>query len=141
MRMDTEKLLVDMRSLKPGINTGEFPIYLNNIQWEIDNVEPAEDRGLLRITVDLEDTAVLCTGNLRAEFRTPCARCLEPAVFPVDEAVERKYTWDPGLSGEDVHLIPASGELDILDAVREAVILSVPGKPLCSPHCPGIDYN
>ena len=141
MRMDTRKLIIDMRSLKRGINTGEFSLDMNSIKWNIENVQPAEDRGMLRIEVDLEDTAVLCTGELRAEFKSPCARCLQPAVFPVDEAVERKYTWDPALSGEDVHLIPASGELNILDALREAVILSVPGKALCSPNCPGIDYN
>ena len=141
MRMDTQKLLIDMRSLDRGINSGEYDLDMNSIQWNIDQVEPAHGCGILSMEVDLEDTAVLCRGVLKAEFRTPCARCLKPAVFPVREAVERKYTWDPMFSGDNIHLIPNSGELDILDAVREAVILSIPGKPLCSPHCPGIDYN
>lgn len=142
MILDTEKLVIDMRSLSRGMNRGCFDILLNKIDWKIDDVEPEENRATLELAVDYENDVVRCTGSLNAVFRTPCARCLEPSVFSITEPVNRSYTWDSDPSGDQVKaIVSQSGELDILGAVREAVLLSIPGKPLCSPDCAGICYN
>jgi uncharacterized protein len=73
-------------------------------------------------------------------FETPCARCLEPALFAVDAEVFRIFTQDPELADDlDTELVPRNeGAVSILDAVREAVILSVPGMPLCRTDCRGL---
>ena len=141
MTLDPKTLVLDLRSLPPGVTRGAFDIPLGEVDWCIDDVEPEDDQGVLELTVDLQEEAVLCSGTLRATFQTPCARCLEPVGFQVREDIARSYTWEPGRKEEDeLETIPNTGELPLLDAVREAIILSVPGKPLCSPECPGIDY-
>lgn len=141
MKLDTEKLVLDMKSLSRGINRGSFIIPLRDVDWSIDDVEPAGDTGVLELTVNLEELAVNCTGSFDACFQTPCARCLRPAVFPVREGIIREYSWIPAPPEEEPReLISDSGEMNVLDAVREAIMLSIPGKPLCSADCPGIDY-
>ncbi|MFO8183160.1 MAG: YceD family protein [Candidatus Aegiribacteria sp.] len=141
MKLDTEKLALDMRSLSRGTNRGSFIIPLRDVEWSIEDVEPAGDTGVLDLTVDLEEKAVICTGSFDARFQTRCARCLQPAVFPVREEIIREYSWIPAAPEEEPReLISDSGELNVLEAVREAIILSIPGKPLCSSDCPGIDY-
>ena len=142
MIFDPEKLVIDMRSLSRGMNSGSFTIPLDRINWGIEDVEPAHDEATLELAVDYKDSVVLCSGRLNADFKIPCARCLEPMLFNICEDISREYTWklDPSVEQER-EIVPRSGELCIFDAVREAILLSIPGKPLCSPDCDGICYN
>ena len=142
MILDPEKLVIDMRSLSRGMNSGSFVIPLDKINWDIESVEPADDEATLELFVDYEDSVVLCIGRLNADFITPCARCLEPVRFNICEDISREYAWklDPSVEQER-EVVSQSGELGLFDAVREAILLSIPGKPLCSPDCDGICYN
>ena len=142
MKLDPEKLTIDMRSLSRGVNRGSFTIPMDRIDLNIEDIEPEKCEAMLELMVDFKDETVICTGVLDAAFRTPCARCLKPAFFSITEPIYREYSWNCNSSDElEVELISRTGELDILDAVREAVLLSIPGKPLCSPDCTGICYN
>ncbi len=142
MKLDTVKLIIDLKSLSRGVNRGVFIIPLEKVEWNIEGVEPFDRQGTLELMVDYGDEAVLCSGSLDAHFRTPCARCLEPSHFSISEEIYREYAWSPDpASGEQRELISQSGELNIFNAVQEAVLLSIPGKPLCSPDCTGICYN
>ena len=142
MKLDTVKLVIDLRSLSRGINRGVFTILFDKIEWNVEDVKSFDSQGTLELMVDLGDEAILCSGSLDARFCTPCARCLEPSLFSISEEIYREYTWTPDpASGEQREVISQSGELDIFDAVRESVLLSIPGKSLCSPDCAGICYN
>jgi len=142
MIFDPEKLIVYLKSISGGLNTGTFIIPLKKINWDIEDVEPDDDEGILDLVINYEDEVILCTGKLSAVFRTPCARCLEPALFTISEDVSREYTWKPDPSDEqEKEIISRFDELNIFNALREAVLLSIPGKPLCSPDCAGISYN
>jgi uncharacterized protein len=142
MIIDPEKLVIDMRSLSRGMNSGSFIIPLDRINWDIEGVEPADDEATLDLFIDYEDSVVLCNGRLNADFRAPCARCLEPVRFNICEDISREYTWELDPSAEEEReIVSQSGEICLLDAVREAILLSIPGKPLCSPDCDGIYYN
>ena len=142
MILDPEKLVIDMKSLSRGMNSGSFNIPIGKIDLDIEEVKSAEEEAVLELSVDYEDGVVLCTGRLLADFLIPCARCLKPVRFNICEEIYREYTWNPDSSSEhEREVVTRSGELGIYDAVREAVLLSIPGKPLCSPDCNGICYN
>ena len=142
MKLDTEKLVIDMRSLIRGMNRGSFVIPIDKIDWDIEDLESVNEEAVLELSVDYEDGVVLCTGRLNAVFITPCARCLEPVRFNICEDIKREYTWNLNPSAEhEREIVSRSGELGIFDAVREAILLSIPGKSLCSPDCDGICYN
>lgn len=141
MKLYPASLTINMRSLSPGINKGRFELWLKEIDWNIDNVEPGDGQAFIDLEVDLEDSCIICYGNLDAVFTMPCARCLERVNFPVTEEIYRVYSWDESIS-EDVDSEPVTlgAGFSILEAAREAVILSIPGKPLCTPDCRGISY-
>ncbi len=142
MKLDTVKLVIDLKSLSRGINRGVFIIPLEKVEWNVDDVEPLDHEGTLELQVDYRDDAILCNGWFDAHFRIPCARCLEPSTFSITEEIYREYAWIPDpASDEQREVISQSGKLDIFAAVQEAVLLSIPGKPLCSPDCAGICYN
>ncbi|MCK5115107.1 MAG: DUF177 domain-containing protein [Candidatus Aegiribacteria sp.] len=142
MKLDTVKLVIDLKSLSRGINRGVFTIPLEKVEWNIEDVEPFDREGILELQVDYRDDAILCSGGFDAHFRTPCARCLEPTTFSITEEIYREYAWSPDpASDEQREVISQSGKLSIFAAVQEAVLLSIPGKLLCSPDCAGIYYN
>ncbi len=142
MKMDTVSLTIDMKSLSHGINKGRFELSLKEINWNIDNVEPGDGQAFIDLEVDLQDRGITCSGILDAVFVLPCARCLENVSFPITEEIYRVYSWDESISDDlDSEPVILGGGFSILNAVREAIILSLPGKPLCTPDCRGISYN
>lgn len=141
MKIDPVKLELDTSSLSRGENRDTAEVSLMAVPWDLDeDIVPADETGLLRLCVIARPLTYVVQGGLEAEFRTVCARCLRAAEFPVTADVYRIYTADPKLE-DDEEVVMLSGRdryLSILDAVREAVILSVPGKPLCIPDCKGL---
>lgn len=86
---------------------------------------------------------VLLRGTLRTAVRQACRRCLNPVEQEVDAHVDLLFA--PPMEGEDdaddgeVYPLPLRGDdLDITDAVREQVLLEVPGFALCSEECRGL---
>ncbi|MCK5064019.1 MAG: DUF177 domain-containing protein [Candidatus Fermentibacteraceae bacterium] len=141
MKLYPDSLTINMRSLSPGINRGIFELSLKEIDWNIENVEPGNGQAFIDLEVELQDMCIICHGSLDAVFTIPCARCLEQMNFPITEEIYRVYSWDESIS-EDVDSEPVTLSMgfSILDAAREAVILSIPGKPLCAPDCRGFSY-
>jgi len=141
LKIDPVKLELDTATLSRGENRDTAELKMMAVPWDLDeDIVPAEETGLLRLSVIARPLTYVVQGDLKAEFRTVCARCLRAAEFPVTAEVYRIYTADPKLE-DDEEVVMLSGRdryLSILDAVREAVILSVPGKPLCVPDCKGL---
>lgn len=140
MNIDPRCLVLDLSSLRTGTCSASFDLDLREIDWSVEDVEPEGGTGTLDLEITHTDRSVIVRGRLRASFRTTCARCLEPAVFPVTEEVFAVFTRDDSLDSDTPSpRIPEGGrEIPLLDAVREAVILSLPGKPLCRDDCRGL---
>ena len=87
----------------------------------------------------------LCTGDnrisLKAEVRaqadTRCARCLEPIRVPVSAAVDAIYDRQPDPEDPDLYSFEAS-TVELTDAVRDALLLELPMRNLCSEDCKGL---
>jgi uncharacterized protein len=83
---------------------------------------------------------VVVRGRLAGEARQECRRCLTPVTFRVHEEAIYLFREDaePG-ENEDVFPIPPRArEIDLTDAVREHVLLAVPGFVECSESCRGL---
>jgi uncharacterized protein len=111
--------------------------------------------GRLEVRASKSGVDVVVHGTLHAELVAPCARCLEPVRFEVDEPVSVLYApASPGaarkkgnkargeeneLTSEDADTLPYDGETVVLDdLVRDELILETPSFPLCSEDCPGM---
>jgi uncharacterized protein len=84
---------------------------------------------------------VVVRGRVAGIAAEGCRRCLAPvrARF-VDDVT---WLYRTGLSGqeaeaEEVFALPRGRDLDLADAVRESVILAVPGYLLCDEGCRGL---
>ena len=107
---------------------------------------PASDLGVDddRITgdigVDLVATStldsVVVEGAVTMPWTAPCRRCLAEVVGTGSIAIEEVYQ-DAVAAGDDA--FPIEGDqIDLVPAVREAVLLELPDDVLCREDCAGI---
>lgn len=135
---------------EPG-GTNEKPIEI--APGVLDDIEVAEPiTGRVRVT-NARQTLVV-KGQAEGAVTLQCARCLEPYAQPLELELEASAPLSffrgllvnaaPGDDDEEVEpddelaAIFDANSLDVLELVRQAIVLQSPPKPLCSPDCPGL---
>jgi uncharacterized protein len=117
----------------------EFPIALH------DSAEPDTAHAFIRVFKF--GKKVLVEGNLKVSVSLQCSRCLNAFSYPIDTTfrdelnpVEEFQKEDQQeLTGKELDLgFYSNDEINILELIKEQVMLSVPMKPLCSADCQGI---
>jgi uncharacterized protein len=91
---------------------------------------------------------VLVSGTLKTTVRMTCSRCLKDFDLPVgikidEEYSKRQYVPRAGKAGEEIELkekdfVFEIGEDNIIDmdeAIRQNIIVSLPIKPVCDKAC------
>ncbi len=113
---------------------------------DVEIVEPV--RGFVRATNARQNIVV--NGHATTAVTLPCARCLRPHLQHLDldlEAVAPLSFFRERLTGEvdeesepddELAALFDAHTLDVLELIRQAVVLQSPIKPLCSPDCPGL---
>jgi len=90
---------------------------------------------------------VLIQGNLAADIKLSCSRCLENFLCPISFALEEEVLQAVDVSGDlglplpeesGGIIIDANGILDLGELMRQYTLLNLPMKPLCRPDCRGI---
>ena len=138
---------IDLKSLNEGLNLFTWEATAGDLE-----VDPEELglNGAARVAltvVKTGDAAITAHGEVAFGLRLACSRCLEPMDQAVDVAVRlilQKGRPDSredqdSLSGTDL-VFYEEGEtsVDVLPNIRDAIILEVPVKPLCSETCAGL---
>ena len=79
--------------------------------------------------------------SLKAEVTsqadTRCSRCLEPVRVPVKAVVDAQFDRTPDPGDPDLYGYEAS-TIELTDAVRDALLLELPLRVLCSEDCKGL---
>jgi|WetSurMetagenome_2_1015567.scaffolds.fasta_scaffold572053_1 uncharacterized protein len=119
---------------------------------------PEEDIKLCSpVTVKLKlvntGQTVLVTGSLKARVMMSCGRCLKEFEHPVDIKIEEEYCKSGSQAAEDeweeedgerevelkdkdfVFEISEQNVLDLDEAIRQNIIVSLPIKAICSKDC------
>ncbi len=100
-----------------------------------------------RLRIEKHDTEVFVKGDLTAEAKLECGRCLKEFRKYLSIPVEAVYHPVEELKEEDTHEIKSeeldmdfySGdELDPEILVKEQIELNLPMKPLCGESCKGL---
>jgi uncharacterized protein len=125
----------------------------------LDDIEVTQPvRGEVRVTNARHN--LLVSGHAHTAIRLECSRCLRDFDYPVDLDLEatvplsffrKQYgahmtganTGNVEIDAEDepddeTVAIFAAHSLDVLELVRQAIVLQSPIQPLCSPDCPGL---
>ena len=98
----------------------------------------------VELSVTKSQDQLICQGKVRTLAKMECSRCLteyeESLSSDVDFVVDLAGNLEGVKSEDEGYFIadPSSAFFEIDDLVREAIILSLPIKPLCSEDCKGL---
>lgn len=92
---------------------------------------------------------VYIRGELAAQIRRACDRCLEPATIPIDGAFaytlvpeKKEFEEELELSARDLETSYYRGDfIDLAPIVCEQIVLQTPMKILCAEDCRGLCPN
>jgi uncharacterized protein len=78
---------------------------------------------------------IVLRGSIHAPWQAACSRCLRPVTGEISVHVDELFEPAP-LAGETYLL--EEDTLDLAPLVRDAILLELPGAPLCADDCAGI---
>ncbi len=96
------------------------------------------------LSVSKSGAQLICRGKVETSARLECSRCLsvydQPVISDLDFVVDFAEDQQKANSDEDNYFAvdPSSGFIQIDNMVREAILLALPLKPLCSEDCKGL---
>ncbi len=132
-------LLVDLSSLKDGPVTLDSEVAVDDPLFDgldLNIAEPVKIDG--RIS-SAGATQVYWRGHLKARVIEDCRRCLEPVTVNTVVDVDALFTDECDTEDPSVYAMGNRvGELYLGDAVREELILAVPGYVVCREDCRGL---
>ncbi|MFH1009187.1 MAG: DUF177 domain-containing protein [Candidatus Latescibacterota bacterium] len=134
---------IELRGLKEGIN----PLHTTCSPESLD-LEGSDLHCTSQIVADLiltkSDPIFSIKGSLCCSARLVCARCLSEFEIelraPFEQLLHRKEKGTPteAESDEITFFAPRALSVDLSEEVRDALILALPIKPLCSEDCLGL---
>ena len=81
-------------------------------------------------TVSIDATAT-------ATVTSRCARCLDEVSMPITAEIHAEFTREPDPEDPDQYCFEAS-ELELTDAIKDALLLELPIRFVCSENCKGL---
>lgn len=133
-------LRVDIRALDAGPVETTAQLEPGDPVFEglaLDFAGPVKIQGQLQATGSDE---FLWRGQMSAQVRTTCRRCLTDLTLPLDTEVGVLFSTDPDAADDpSVYLVPAPvTHVDVAPAVREEIALAAPRYALCREDCRGL---
>ncbi|WP_378147221.1 YceD family protein [Cnuibacter sp. UC19_7] len=97
-----------------------------------------QEGSTLHIDARLESVheGILVTGEVTGVAEGECGRCLRDITEPVEVEFQELFAYP---SEEAFDYVVEADHVDLEPLVRDAVVLSLPFQPVCSPDCPGLD--
>ena len=98
----------------------------------------------VELVVSKNQDQLICQGQVTASAKLECSRCLTGYDYTITSelsfVVDLAEGSEAARSEEEGYFVvdPSAASFEIDDLVREAIILSLPLKPLCSDDCRGL---
>lgn len=96
---------------------------------------PAGEKIEINLRLESVHEGILATGEVDATAKADCSRCLEPLELAVEVDFQELFAYS--LEQEDEFLVEDE-KIDLEQAITDAVVLSLPFKPVCSEDCLGL---
>jgi len=113
-------------------------------QWEIDlpatmsNENMSLERLQGRLSFTRTSQGIWVDGTLIGTSSADCARCLTTFTFTLKFKLEELFYYPPSdISDPADYIITEDGLLDLVEPVREQIVLNTPMSSLCKPDCRG----
>ena len=101
----------------------------------------------LRLSLQKAETEYFCQGLVTAEVQVQCSRCAREVELELEGSTDfiirtqAAEETDGSDASDDEDYVYAAGKdetADVTDLVRQALVLALPMKPLCSEDCKGL---
>jgi uncharacterized protein len=122
------RLIVDVARLDEGGEWYRGETSPDVLDFEASEILTPEGGIVYALNVQAVGTELLVRGELRLKLRCVCSRCAD--TFET-EAVDPDFV-------RSMEINDATDFLDLTDEIREAIILALPGYPVCSETCRGL---
>lgn len=141
MFLDTKQMLLGKVRFSESFPPGAIEFFDEQLR----QTAPIESTGAAELTEAIMEIRV--TGHLNTRMEVACDRCLEPASFPVDtdfDLVYRPASYMPEkdeveVGGEETEIgFYEGGGLELVDILREQILLLLPMSRTCREDCKGI---
>ena len=96
---------------------------------------PAKAEVELDLRLESVHEGILATGEIFAEAKTMCSRCLEDMNLKIEVDFQELFAYS--LTNEDEFVV-TDEQIDLEQVIRDAVVLSLPFKPVCRKNCLGL---
>ena len=121
---------------RPGqMNELELDIELSIPMGQGAATVPAGEIIALNLRLESVHDGILATGEVDSTALADCSRCLEPLKLAVEVDFQELFAYS--LEQEDDFLVQDE-KIDLEQAITDAVVLSLPFKPVCSEDCLGL---
>ena len=121
---------------RPGqMNELELDIELTIPMGQGAATVPAGEIVELNLRLESVHDGILATGEVDSTALADCSRCLEPLKLAVEVDFQELFAYS--LEQEDDFLVQDE-KIDLEQAITDAVVLSLPFKPVCSEDCLGL---
>jgi len=110
--------------------------------------------GVIEVDARLEAVTegVLLSAEIYAVAKGECGRCLDPVEVIIDKRVQELYLYEKKVERKkraavvdgfeiDDELLMDGDIMDLESPIRDAIVLSLPGNPLCSDDCQGLCHE
>jgi len=135
-----------LKELKNGINHLSFKAEGEELDLKPEEINFSSEVRM-KFSVLKVGHSLNCQGDIKARLKLACARCLTEFIHPVASRIEFILEIDDekiGIDAQDDDFEFISKETvsyDLNPRVREAMILTLPLKPLCKEDCKGLCQN
>ena len=121
---------------RPGqMNELELDIELTTPMGQGAATVPVGEVIELNLRLESVHEGILATGEVDSTAKAECSRCLEPLNLAVEVDFQELFAYS--LEQEDDFLVQDE-KIDLEQAITDAVVLSLPFKPVCSEDCLGL---
>jgi uncharacterized protein len=110
--------------------------------------------GVIEVDARLEAVTegVLLSAEIYAVAKGECGRCLDPVEVIIEKRVQELYLYEKKVERKkravvvddfeiDDELLMDGDIMDLETPIRDAIVLSLPGNPLCSDDCQGLCHE
>ena len=134
--MSTFEVPVNDLTRRPGqMKELELDIELAIPMGQAAATVPAGEIIELNLRLESVHDGILATGEVDSTAMADCSRCLEPLKLAVEVDFQELFAYS--LEQEDDFLVQDE-KIDLEQAITDAVVLSLPFKPVCSEDCLGL---
>jgi uncharacterized protein len=134
--MNKFEIAVHDLSGRPGqMKELELDIELETAMGQGAATVPSGAKMELDVRLESVHEGILVTGELATTAQAECSRCLEPLNLAVEVDFQELFAYS--LEQEDDFLVQDE-KIDLEQAITDAVVLSLPFKPVCSEDCLGL---